>query len=66
MRQRNEKRNVTENRPLSHYQEVFEQSRQLLIDAVRTVTEEELSRFIILAEGMEGYDIKDRMKALLE
>ena len=66
MRQRNEKRNVTENRPLSHYQEVFEQSRQLLIDAVRTVTEEELSRFIILAEGMEGYDIKDRMKAFLE
>lgn len=41
--------------------EVFEQSRQLLIDAAKTVTEEELSRFIILGEGMEGYDITDQM-----
>ena len=42
-------------------EEVFEQSRQLLIDAAKTVTEEELGRFIILGEGMEGYDITDQM-----
>ena len=42
-------------------EEVFEASRQLLIDAAKTVTEEELSRFIILAEGMEGYDITDQL-----
>lgn len=42
-------------------EEVFEQSRQLLIDAAKTVTEEELGRFIILGEGMEGYDITDQI-----
>ena len=42
-------------------QEVYEQSRDLLIDMAKTVTEEELRRFIIFAEGIEGFDITDRL-----
>ncbi len=37
--------------------EVFEQSRDALTDAAKTVTEEELKNFLIIAEGMRGFDI---------
>lgn len=36
---------------------VFEASRQLLIDAAKSVTAEELARFVVLARGMEGFDV---------
>lgn len=38
-------------------EEVFEQSRDALIAAAATVTDEELARFIILAEGIKGFDV---------
>lgn len=41
--------------------EVFERSRGLLANAARTVTEEELKRFIILSEGIKGFDLTDRL-----
>ncbi len=34
---------------------VFEQSRILLVSAAKTVTDEDLARFVILAAGLEGY-----------
>jgi len=40
---------------------VFEASRDLLVSAGETVTKEELDRFIILARGMEGFDVSDRL-----
>jgi pimeloyl-ACP methyl ester carboxylesterase len=40
---------------------VFEASRDLLVSAGETVTKEELARFIILARGMEGFDVSDRL-----
>lgn len=40
---------------------VYKQSRDLLIDMAKTVTKEELRRFIIFAEGMKGFDITDRL-----
>ena len=43
---------------------VFEQSRDLLIDAAKTVTEEELKKFIIIAEAIRGFDITDEMKEI--
>ena len=36
---------------------VFEQSRALLLEAAKTVTADELRRFVILAEGMKGFDV---------
>ena len=42
-------------------QAVYEQSRDLLIDMAKTVTKEELRRFIIFAEGMKGFDITARL-----
>lgn len=36
---------------------LFEQSKALLRDMARTVTEEELERFVILAEGAKGFDL---------
>ena len=36
--------------------EVFEQSRQLMTEAAKTVTAEDLKRFVILAEGIKGFD----------
>jgi len=38
--------------------ELFEQSENLLKDAAKTVTEEELKRFVILAESMRNFDIR--------
>lgn len=36
---------------------IFEQSHQLLSDLAETVTEEDMSRFVILTEGTKGFDI---------
>jgi len=40
-------------------EDVFRQSEQLLKDAAKTVTEDELKRFAILAESMRNFDIRD-------
>ena len=37
--------------------EVFEQYRERLLDAAKSVTREELGRFVILAEGAKGFDL---------
>lgn len=44
--------------------EVFEQSRDLLIAAAETVTDEDLQRFAILAEGMDGFDVTDKLGSI--
>ena len=38
---------------------VFEQSREALVEAAQTVTDEDLQRFVVLAEGMRGFDATD-------
>lgn len=43
---------------------VFEQSRQLLLDASKTVTEEELRRFAIQSESMRGFDIREDLEKI--
>lgn len=43
---------------------VFEQSRQLLLNASRTVTEEELRRFATQTEGMKGFDIREDLEKI--
>ena len=40
-------------------QEVYEQSKDLLIQAAQTVTDEDLERFVILAAGTKGFDVRD-------
>jgi len=45
--------------------EIFEQSRDMLAAAAKTVTEEDLKRFIILAEGMKGFDMTERLEQIL-
>ena len=42
-------------------EKVFQASRELLIELSAAVTGEELRRFIILAEGMKGFKISDRL-----
>ena len=37
---------------------VFEAYRAFFLDSAKTVTEEELARFCILAEGLEGFDLR--------
>ena len=37
--------------------DVFEQSREFLLEAAKCVTDEDLDRFVILAESMKGFDI---------
>lgn len=39
--------------------DVFDQSRDALIAAAATVTDDELARFVILAEDIRGFDIAD-------
>ena len=43
---------------------VFEQSKDLLIASAETVTEEDLSRFRILAEGMKGFDVREDLGSI--
>lgn len=42
-------------------EEIFEQSRDALVEASKTVTENNLNRFVILAESMRGFDVADDM-----
>ena len=41
---------------------IFEQYRDVLISAAETVTDEDLKRFIILAEGTRGFNITEELK----
>ena len=43
-------------------QPVFEMSRELLLNTAKAVTKEDLSRFVILTEGIQGFDILDDLK----
>lgn len=43
--------------------DVFEKSRKALKDAAKTVTKEELERFVILAD-MKGFDVTDDLKKI--
>lgn len=43
---------------------VFEQSKDLLIENAKSITEEELERFVILAEGIKGFDVKDQLEKI--
>ena len=45
-------------------QKVFEPARDLLIQSAKGVTEEDLAKFIILAEGIRGFDVTDRLKEI--
>ncbi len=42
-------------------EEVFEASRQLLIDAAQTVTSDDFIRFIILAQSVQDFDITGKL-----
>ena len=44
--------------------EIYAGSRELLKEAAKTVTEEDLIRFIILAEGIRGYDVTEDLRKL--
>ena len=45
-------------------QSMFEQLRALLIASAKRVTDEDLDRFIILAEGMKGFDVTDDLERI--
>ena len=45
-------------------QDVFEQSREFLVEAAKTVTNEELNRFVILTEGMKDFDVADDLSKI--
>jgi len=44
--------------------EVFEQYREILIETAKSVTEEDLSRFVVLAEGVKDFDVTDELEAI--
>ncbi|MBR5093798.1 MAG: alpha/beta hydrolase [Oscillospiraceae bacterium] len=44
--------------------EVFEACRDALLAAAETVTDEELERFIILAEGTKGFDVTEELEKI--
>lgn len=44
--------------------EVFEQSKGLLSDAAKTVTDEELARFVVLAEALKGFDVTEKLRGV--
>lgn len=44
--------------------DVFEQSKTALANASKTVTKEELERFVIIAEGMKDFDITADLKKI--
>ena len=44
--------------------EVFEQFKDVLISTAETVTDDELERFIISAEGMRDFDITDKLQKI--
>lgn len=43
---------------------VFDQYRDTLLAAARTVTEEELARFVIMAEGCRDFDVVDQLERI--
>ena len=43
---------------------VFEQYRDALAAAAETVSDEELSRFVILAEGIRGFDVTEELSVI--
>lgn len=45
-------------------EDMFEKNRELWIDVSKTVTKEDLARFVILAEGMKGFDIRCDLKKI--
>lgn len=42
-------------------QQVYEQAKGLLTESAKGVTEEDLRRFVILAEGIRGFDVTDQL-----
>ena len=44
--------------------EVFEQYREILIETAKSVTKEELCRFVVLAEGMKDFDATEDLAAI--
>ena len=44
--------------------EIFEQSRDALKEGAKAVTEEDLSRFVILAEAVRDFDVSDRLSRI--
>ena len=44
--------------------EMFDESAELLVEAAKTVTAEELERFIVLAEGTRGFDVYDELEKI--
>ena len=46
-------------------EDVFEQSQELLTEASATVTEEDLKRFVILAESMRHFNITDELNQIV-
>ena len=45
-------------------QSVFEQSKELLIESAKTVTAEDLNRFIIITEGMKDFDVTNELRKI--
>ena len=45
-------------------QEVFEQSRDFLIESAAGITDEDLERFVILAGTIEGFDVTGRLNSI--
>ena len=41
--------------------EVFEQTRGLLAESAKSVTDEDLARFVILAEAVKGFDVSEKL-----
>ena len=44
--------------------EVFEQARELLAESAKSVTEEDLARFVVLAEGIKGFDFTGELRQI--
>lgn len=44
---------------------VFEQSRELMIEAAKTVTPDDLKRFITVTEGMKGFDVTKDLRKIM-
>ena len=40
---------------------IFKQARGMLVEGAKAVTEEDLSRFVILAEAVQGFDVSDKL-----
>ena len=43
---------------------VLEQSRKLLIEAAKTVTDNDLKRFVVMTEGMKGFDVMAELRKI--